>query len=85
MERLSGDFIRGYTKAIQDIIEVFEYIEDDLKFHKKRFTNKIALQLLGAILENRECLRENCDGFIRFNHSKNCFEWFSEKMVKNGL
>lgn len=36
IEKLSGDFIRGYTKAIQDVSEVFEYVGDDLKYHKKR-------------------------------------------------
>lgn len=35
-EKLSGDFIRGYTKALQDISEVFEYVNNDLKHHKKR-------------------------------------------------
>lgn len=27
---LSGDFIRGYTKAIQDIKEVFAYVNADI-------------------------------------------------------
>ena len=32
-DRLSGDYIRGYTKAIKDIIEVFDYVNDDLYYY----------------------------------------------------
>lgn len=28
---LSGDFNRGYTKAIMDVAEVFSYIQSDLR------------------------------------------------------
>ena len=77
MERLSGDYIRGYTKAIQDITEIFEYIEADLNHHRKRFTNRVALQLLKAILENREAIREKRTWFIRWNGTKNAFEFFN--------
>lgn len=34
IEKLSGDFIIGYTKAIQDISEVFDYVNNDLKQSK---------------------------------------------------
>lgn len=34
MEWLSGDFIRGYTKAIKDIEDVFVYVQYDLTLHK---------------------------------------------------
>ena len=77
MERLSGDYIRGYTKAIQDITEIFEYIQEDLKHHKKQFSGKIALDLLKVILENREAIRERWNGFIRWNSRKNGFEFFN--------
>ena len=55
---LSGDFNRGYTKAIMDIAEVFSYIQDDLKSHHKNLTSKSANELLECILQNREQLRE---------------------------
>ena len=77
MERLSGDYIRGYTKAIQDITEIFEYIQEDLNHHKKRFSGKIALDLLKVILENREAIRERRKGFIRWNGQKEGFEYFN--------
>ena len=76
IERLSGDFIRGYTKAIQDVQKVFEYINYDLKSHKKRMNDKLAKELLQCILENRENIREDFDGFIRWNCVENKFEWY---------
>ncbi len=76
VEKLSGDFIRGYTKAIQDISEVFEYVGNDLKCHKKRLNDKLAKELLKCVLENRENIREGTNGFIRWNCVTNKFEWF---------
>ena len=76
-ERLSGEYNRGYTKAIQDIIEVFEYIEDDLRHHKKRMNYKLANEILNVCLANRELLRERIgDGFIRYNSRLGGFEYF---------
>lgn len=76
IEKLSGDFIRGYTKAIQDISEVFDYVNNDLKCHKKRLNDKLAKELLKCVLENRENIREDKNGFIRWNCVINKFEWF---------
>lgn len=76
IEKLSGEFIRGYTKAIQDISEVFDYVNNDLKCHKKRLNDKLAKELLKCILENRENIREDKNGFIRWNYVTNKFEWF---------
>lgn len=53
MDRLSEEFNRGYTKAIQDVIEIFECIQSDLEHHPKRLNGKLAIQLLKVILENR--------------------------------
>ena len=58
IERLSGDYIRGYTKAVLDIIEIFEYIQSDLKFHHKNMNGKLSIMLLKSILKNREYIRE---------------------------
>lgn len=76
IERLSGDYNRGYTKAIQDIIEIVDYIQADLNYHKKRFSAKLAQELLKSVLENREPIREQREGFIRWNTKKNDFEYF---------
>lgn len=76
MERISGDFNRGYTKAIQDVQQIFNYIEYDLIVHKKRLNAKLSKELLVCVLINREKVRENRNGFIRWNCLKKEFEWF---------
>lgn len=78
-ERLSGDYNRGYTKAIQDIQEVFEYIQSDLKHHHKNLNAKMSEDLLDCILSNRENLRENRNGFIRWNCITGKFEFYMSK------
>lgn len=77
LERLSGEYIRGYTKAIQDIQEVFTYIQQDLKGHHRNINGKLSLALLACCLENREKLREHREVFIRFNGQSKIFEWHS--------
>lgn len=79
IERLSGEYNRGYTQAIQDITEVFEYIQPDLKYHHKNLNGKLSITLLNTILDNREKIREKRNGFIRWNCIKKEFEWFSKK------
>ena len=76
VERLSGEYNRGYSRAIQDIIEIFEYIQSDLSFHKKRINAKLALRLLKVILTEREKIRDNWRGFIRWNTQKQDFEFY---------
>lgn len=81
IKRLSGDYNRGYTKAIMDVTKVFEYVARDLSYHKMRFTNKLALRLFQVILENREAIREQRDGFIRWNTRKKDLEYFTREKV----
>lgn len=83
MERLSGDYVRGYTKAIQDIIEIFQYIQPDLLHYKKRLNPKLSIELLNTILKERAKIRDfhSC-GFIRFNNVLNCFEYFEKGKQK---
>lgn len=77
LERLSGDYNCGYRTAIQDIIEIFDYVQEDLKSHHKNLTYKTAQQLLKCCLENREKIRERRNGgFIRFNGQLGDFEYF---------
>lgn len=77
IERLSGDYIRGYTKAIQDITDVFDYIRDDLRRHNVRFNSDTANKLLKTCLMHREQIREDMNGFIRWNANKKDFEWYT--------
>lgn len=78
-ERLSRDYINGYTKALLDIIKVFEYIQPDLKHHHKSVNAKTVNQLLKFCLDNRESIREDVSGFVRWNCVSNNFEWFIPK------
>lgn len=82
IERLSGDFNRGYTRAIQDMIEIFNYIIPDLQHHHKRLTEKVAKELLQCCLENRERLRESVNGFIRYNGVTQSFEFYEPVSVR---
>ena len=69
-DRLSADYNKGYTKAIQDIIDVFSYVNEDLTHNKMRMNYKWAVKILQCCLENREKLRDNWDGFIRTEKSE---------------
>lgn len=82
LPKLSGDFNRGYTQAIQDLIEIFEYIQPDLKHYHKNLNGKLSLLLLKCCLKYREKIRDKHNGFIRFNHQKQNFEWFELKERK---
>lgn len=81
--RLSGDYNKGYTKAIQDIINVFDYVNWDLTSCRQRMNYKWAKMILECCLENREKLREYWDGFIRVGNSesghRDIIEWYSQK------
>lgn len=68
-ERLSGDFNRGYTKAIQDVIKTFNCVNHDLQVNHMRMNYAWAEKILKCCLENREKLRENRNGFIRTEKS----------------
>lgn len=76
MEILSGEYNRGYTRAIMDIQSVFSYIQEDLAYHKKRLTPKLMGDLLSCCLSNRERLRESVNGFIRYNGKSGKFEFY---------
>lgn len=78
-ERLSGDYVRGYTKAIQDTISVFEYVNEELTCKRKRMNYKIALELLNAILRERANVRDDIDGFIRMKQGEG-FEFYNKKL-----
>ena len=67
---------------ISDIQEIFGYIKPDLKHHHKGMSFKIADDLLKTILENRMNIRDNMNGFIRWNGNENTFEYFKTNVRK---
>ena len=87
VERLSGDFNRGYTKAILDLISTVDYVYDDLRFHHKTFNYLVLKKFLKCCLDNREMLRDsqmtgsgkNC---IRWNKRLNNFEFYEGESIQ---
>ena len=77
---LSGDYIAGYTRALMDVKEIFEYLQSDPQFKSKAWNwNKLS-QLMKCVLANKDNLREHHDkGFIRWNKMIEKFEWHEEK------
>lgn len=77
MEMLSGDFVRGYTKAIQDMETEFKCVQDDLICYRKKMNYKFARDVLKLFKEHRENFRENQNGFIRWNVQRQELEFFN--------
>lgn len=88
-ERLSGDFNRGYTKAIRDITNVFEYVNRELNFRKVRMNYALVVKILDCFLKNREKFRDDMGtstGFIRVIKDEkgkwNCVEYYDRKELQ---
>lgn len=81
MDKLNGEYIRGYTKAIQDIILVFEIVNNDLTHNNMRMNYKWVQKILKCCLENREKLREDRNGYVRTEKSesgkRDVVKWYS--------
>lgn len=84
LSKLSGEYNRGYTKALMDFQKILDYIVLDLKSHHKNLTTKLAKKLIQCCIENRGNLRdyENIDGFIRYNSKTEEFEYYKPDEVK---
>ena len=61
-------YVQGYTAALQDVIKTIEYIQDDLKLHKRKQNCKTYRAILECMLQNRAVFRENPDAFVRCNN-----------------
>lgn len=60
-------YVQGYTAALQDVLSVLDYIQDDLKCHKRKQNAKTYKAILKCMLNGRAVLRENPDAFVRCN------------------
>lgn len=68
-------YIQGYTAAIQDAIQVVEYIQTDLKSHGRKQNAKTYTAILKCMLKGRVLLRESSTAFVRCSdHAKDGFE-----------
>jgi len=76
MERINDPcYVQGYTAAIQDAIEVVEYIQKDLKCHGRKQNAKTYTAILKCMLKGRVLLRESSTAFVRCSdHAKDGFE-----------
>lgn len=62
-----AEYVQGYTAALMDVVDVFKYIDDDLKHHKRKQNAKTYQAMVNCMLENRAVLRECLDAFVRCN------------------
>lgn len=79
-EKLSGDYVRGYTAALVDLQKMLadpDGLVKDMKNHKKRLNQKSLTELLNLCIRHRAILRENPFAFVRVN-SNNEFEIYIE-------
>lgn len=80
MERMLNTlYVQGYTAALQDVIKVFDNIQDDLKRHKVRRDYKTYKDLFACMIENRAVLRDIPGAFIRYNGKLKKFEVYVER------
>lgn len=61
------EYVQGYTAALMDVVLSFDYIDDDLKRHKRKRTAKTYKAIAQCMLENRAILREEPNAFVRCN------------------
>lgn len=71
MDKLNGDFNRGYTTAIINVLSFFDGHSDALKANRLYNQNGVHL-VLNFLMENREELRETgtIDGVVVCNDGK---------------
>lgn len=81
MTNISSEYNRGYRRALQDVMELFESSEEALKVVGKHFTYSRANSLLKFMLENREKFREQDNPSIRWNVKNDTFEFIEDESV----
>lgn len=82
LDRLSPEYIRGYTAAIMMIRDQFNSVCQDLKRNRKRPTEAVVKDFLSVCLKERGTLRDFEDSFIRWNRNKKEFEVWRESWKK---
>ena len=66
-DKLSGDYIKGYTQAIMDIKDriLTPSMVQDCRLHRTAFNLKTIQKILNVMLEDRAIIREKRNSFIR--------------------
>ena len=70
MDRLSADYIRGYTDGLVAVREALAYLTGDMKRHHMTMNRKNATALISCMIENRATLRDWPESFVRCNNGK---------------
>lgn len=80
MDRMFGiEYVQGYTAALQDVLQTIDYMQDDLKSHKRKQNAKTYKTIVGLMLENRAIFREEPGAFVRCNdNAQGGFEVYIE-------
>ena len=61
------EYVQGYTSALLDVEKVLEYIQEDMKRHKRRQSVKEYKNIIKCMINNRAVLREEPYAFVRCN------------------
>lgn len=76
----SSEYIQGYTAALLDVSSVLDYIQDDLKMHRRKQNLNTLKAIVTCMVHNRVILREDPNAFVRCNdHAEGGFEVYIER------
>ena len=73
-----SQYVAGYTAALKDVLNTFESISFDLKYHRRPVTAKAYKELVDCMLKNRFELVQIPDSSIRYSGDRG-FELFISK------
>lgn len=70
-------YVQGYLQALMDVRDVFQYIDIDMKLHKRKRSLAEYMKLIDLMINGRQILRERPEVFIRCS-SNGGYEFFDE-------
>lgn len=70
-------YVQGYLQALMDVKDVFQYIDLDMRMHKRKRTAAEYQEIISLMIQGRQILRERPEVFIRCK-SGGGYEFFDE-------
>ena len=70
-------YVQGYLQALMDVKDVFQYIDLDMRMHKRKRTAAEYQEIIDLMIQGRQILRERPEVFIRCK-SGGGYEFFDE-------
>lgn len=70
-------YVQGYLQALMDVKDVFQYIDLDMRMHKRKRTAAEYQEIIDLMIQGRQILRERPEVFIRCK-SDGGYEFFDE-------